>query len=709
MLACTPHEHPQEPTAPCPADAVLVDGRGPLCVDVTEVSTAAYGACVQAGQCTPAIVATGEGCNLTRQDRGNHPINCATAHQATAFCGWLGKRVPTEEEWRFVARGGARDTPFPWGAQPPVPTRACLDRGARGTCEVGSPSAGASPEGVFDLVGNVEEWVQAGERWQLLGFGFDRRAAEVVHLRDRAPDQPTDFASLTTGFRCVVAPHTAVQAVDTDDWTPHVPQPIDLPTLASRPATAAPTRPPSNLAILHHTPSSNDPPKRWWPLGRGFVRAEPADPAALALTDPIDRTALPEALRDFQPVSDLGACVLMADRGGRSPHYIAFERATGKLRWQVRLADIGTSYAQVIAPQTLIADFYGDKDDLLIAYALDSGREVWRLRGGEAAPFTRVRELWSDDDRAYLIGDRGLLAIDPATGAVLWSGVVVDEGCGVSVDGGKVIVEDPAGHRLLDPATGSFERRLAPSPKPTPPRRRARDDDRDDAPSACRWGAGQWDGGLPGAVVEGGRLLSFDLPGPRGTATLRALDLATATERWRRTGLGTGVLAADHDIVLVERTGELLLVLDAETGDTRAEFSFAGAFEVDIMPGGGEAGPLIVVDSWAAGSWILGRAAAPPVPESYTIRGRLVPEYLPRKKAANVPVRVGERHTRSDDRGRFEVRGRALGAINVALGSDRGPDVPGGLHVRFESQPVILDGSHTYDVGDISLHEWYVE
>jgi outer membrane protein assembly factor BamB len=709
VFACTPHEHPQEPAAPCSTDAVLLDTPQRVCMDVVEVMTATYGACVQVGPCTPAIVATGEGCNLTRADRGDHPINCVTAHQAAAYCGWLGKRLPTDEEWKFVARGGARNTPFPWGRQRPDPTRACLDRTADGTCPIAERNAGASPEGVLDLVGNVEEWVQAGESWHLRGLGFDRRAADPIDLFAGVPTQPPDLATFTSGFRCVAAPHTPTQLVDVDNWTPHVPQPIDLPELAPVPQTAAPRRPASNFAILHHTPVSNDPPKRWWPLGHGFVQAEPSDPAALALTDPIDRAALPEALRDFTPVIDLGVFVLMIDRAGRSPRYIAFERATGKIRWQLALADLGTSYSQFVAPQTLVVNFYGDKEDTLIAFALASGREVWRLRGGEGSPFTRIRDAWSDDDRAYLIGDRGLLAFDPATGAVVWSGVGVDEGCGVTDDEGKLIVEDPAGHRLIDPATGKLERQLAPAAKPKRPKRLVDDDGDEVAPPDCRWNASSWDGGVAGAVIEGDLLLSFDVPTSRGTATLRALDLAAGTERWRRPGLGVSLLDADHDIVVAERTGEILVILDLATGQTRAEFSFAGPFTVSIEAGGGDAGPLLVVDTWTSGDWILGRAADPPVPESFTIRGRLVPEYLPRRKAAGVPVRVGEKLTRTDDRGRFEARGQALGAVNVALGSDRGPDVRGGLHVRFESVPVILEGRHSYDIGDVPLHEWYIE
>ena len=135
-------------------------------MDVTEVTVSAYKACVRAGGCTADPIALNEGlnehCNWGKADRKSHPINCVDWNQATAFCGWAGKRLPTEEEWEYAARG-SDGRKFPWGNDAPV-TQLCWNRGASklGTCEVGSFEAGNSPFGLSDMAGNVWEWTSSG-------------------------------------------------------------------------------------------------------------------------------------------------------------------------------------------------------------------------------------------------------------------------------------------------------------------------------------------------------------------------------------------------------------------------------------------------------------------------------------------------------------------------------------------------------------------
>jgi formylglycine-generating enzyme len=125
-------------------------------LDVTEVTVAQYRACVSAGECSPPMVA--QYCNFSQEGRDGHPINCVDWRQGRAFCTWSGKRLPTEAEWEYAARGADGRT-YPWGNAAPG-AQLCWNRekGGLGTCLVGSHPGGDSPFGVKDMAGNVWEW-----------------------------------------------------------------------------------------------------------------------------------------------------------------------------------------------------------------------------------------------------------------------------------------------------------------------------------------------------------------------------------------------------------------------------------------------------------------------------------------------------------------------------------------------------------------------
>ena len=690
VVGCTPHEGSQEPLAECPAGMVSIEGGSlgeqkipRMCMDLEEVTTAAYASCVAAGACTPALVGDGAACNLTHADRGAHPINCVGIDQAQAHCGWLGKRLPEDAEWTWAARGGLRDTPFPWGRLPLDATRACHDRGAStpGTCEVGGFPAGASPEGLLDLVGNVAEWTRA-ERPRLRG-GSWKDGKDL----DPAGSEPSDPATPTSGFRCAVLPFTQVQALEVDTWTPVKPVREELPRLAETPPRTPPIRPLANLAVLHRDVRSTEP-QIWWPLADGFVVLPPAEAAALELTDPVHQSHIPGALEGFIPVRALGDTFLMASTHyNNDPKLIAVERNGFKIRWQAALASHGTMYFNFVAPQTLVASFYASSSDLLIGLALGSGRELWRIRGDATAPFSRIKQTWSDGERGYVIGDRGLFAFDLLTGATLWSTQPFDPSCGVASGEGVLVIEDITGHRVLDPATGAVTGRIQ------------------TGVSECNWGRSSFDGGVAVPAIDQGQLLAFDPPTPRGATRLRAFDLRTGAERWRRAGFDSTRVVADHDAVYVTRDDNVLVALDASTGVTRTEVSIGSSFNFAVAAGGGAAGPLLRVSSYD-GTWLLGRAAEPPVPENFTVRGRLVPTGVPRGQVAGVLVRVGDRKVRTDAQGRFEVHGRALGAVSVTMGDPREPTDYRQKRVRFEDVLVPLTGRGSYRVEDIELRWW---
>jgi formylglycine-generating enzyme required for sulfatase activity len=139
-----------------PVTTVTLSGYS---MDRTEVTVAAYRACVLAGQCSAEKL---DSCapwgNWGVADKEQHPINCVDWGQAKAYCEAQGKRLPTEAEWEFGARG--KDSwKYPWGDQAPDASLAKWNS-QDGTAPVGTHTAGASPFGLQDMAGNVWEWVE---------------------------------------------------------------------------------------------------------------------------------------------------------------------------------------------------------------------------------------------------------------------------------------------------------------------------------------------------------------------------------------------------------------------------------------------------------------------------------------------------------------------------------------------------------------------
>ncbi|MDB4946524.1 MAG: hypothetical protein JWP97_6058 [Labilithrix sp.] len=136
---------------------------GPFWIDRTEVTVAAYRACVERGTCArPARTSA-----LCTYDLGDPllPVACVPWSSANAYCLASGKRLPREAEWENAARGGT-GSKYPWGGGPGCGVAAMLagettNRSCAGKrpSRVGAHLAGASPYGVLDMSGNVEEWV----------------------------------------------------------------------------------------------------------------------------------------------------------------------------------------------------------------------------------------------------------------------------------------------------------------------------------------------------------------------------------------------------------------------------------------------------------------------------------------------------------------------------------------------------------------------
>jgi formylglycine-generating enzyme required for sulfatase activity/Tol biopolymer transport system component len=224
-------------------------------IDTYEVTNQRYMACVEAGVCQ-APYNPGSYTHASyylNPDFANYPVLLSgPEYIAEAYCAWRGTHIPTEIEWEKALRGPDGRN-YSWGNADPDGTRANLcdvncyqnyasqwwDDGYADVAPVGSFPAGASPYGVMDLVGNVNERValvpelSGGNPYKTLGGAFDTNA---IH------NYVYQSAWFNTGFRCASGPVSEPVSpvikplrstvTPTPTWTPEPP----TPTATIRPA-----------------------------------------------------------------------------------------------------------------------------------------------------------------------------------------------------------------------------------------------------------------------------------------------------------------------------------------------------------------------------------------------------------------------------------------------------------------------------------------
>ncbi len=151
-------------------------------------------------------------------DWPDHPVVGVTHGEARAYAAWVGRRLPTEAEWEYAARGGLDGLRFD--------VADTLGDGQANTKAAGldgtTPVRSFAPNGygLYDMVGNVREWVwdlysdtyfresppenpqgPARSKWRVVKGGgwFSGKGCNAVSERNALPQSWRDF---NVGFRC---------------------------------------------------------------------------------------------------------------------------------------------------------------------------------------------------------------------------------------------------------------------------------------------------------------------------------------------------------------------------------------------------------------------------------------------------------------------------------------------------------------------------
>ena len=117
----------------------------------TETTNAQYEKCAREGPCRGEV----------DRSKPDHPVVNVSWEDAAGFCRWAGGRLPTEAEWERAARGGEDGKKYPWGNSISHDDANYTGTGGRDAWEKTSPvkSFAANGFGLFDMAGNVWEWV----------------------------------------------------------------------------------------------------------------------------------------------------------------------------------------------------------------------------------------------------------------------------------------------------------------------------------------------------------------------------------------------------------------------------------------------------------------------------------------------------------------------------------------------------------------------
>ncbi|MDP1713988.1 MAG: SUMF1/EgtB/PvdO family nonheme iron enzyme [Anaerolineales bacterium] len=200
------------------AHDVTLDGYW---IQETKVTNRMYEQCVKVGSCTTPKPELG-GPVFGNPQFTNQPVVGVTWDQAQAYCAWTQGGLPTEAQWEKAARG-VNENVYPWGNAKPACDLLNFGDCVRRTTDVDAFPEGVSSYGLFDMAGNVFEWVsdwynlnyysesplanptgpQSGDYRVVRGSSFETFPSQIASTIRHFNEQGDSRRDI--GFRCAVS------------------------------------------------------------------------------------------------------------------------------------------------------------------------------------------------------------------------------------------------------------------------------------------------------------------------------------------------------------------------------------------------------------------------------------------------------------------------------------------------------------------------
>jgi formylglycine-generating enzyme required for sulfatase activity len=185
-------------------------------IDRTEVTNAAFDVFAKMSSATkidrPVYPDTPE---LLEAGAPRKPVGGITWIEARAYCQFLGKTLPSSQQWTRALRGRIESSSqprrnFPWGTTDDKTKAKLRGTSPPGPAAVASLQSDRTDEGVFDLAGNVTEWTSTGLVVQgqrvVRGGNWDDDLKYFVDFMAIENPRPVHYRNYALGLRCASSP-----------------------------------------------------------------------------------------------------------------------------------------------------------------------------------------------------------------------------------------------------------------------------------------------------------------------------------------------------------------------------------------------------------------------------------------------------------------------------------------------------------------------